>query len=107
MRVKPPFAQPTNLSGTNLDVGDAQRVSDKDVANQHRRGDWISASACLSVASSRAPSHIEKRREPEGQAVGCPFFLVRLFLGIHKFVGNEFGHRRCPEGKSHGCDESN
>jgi len=80
VRVKPPFAQPTNLSGTNLDVGDAQRVSDRDVANQHRRGDWISASACLTVASSRVPSHIEKRREPDRASCGLPFCLVRLFL---------------------------
>ena len=49
---------------------------------EHQRRDWISTSACLSVASSRVPSHGEKRREPSGQATGRPF-LVR-FLAAQK-----------------------
>ena len=57
----------TNLSGTNLDVEDARRVSDWDVANQF--------SSCSKL--------IEKRREPEGQAVGC-FFVWFVYFGHTK-----------------------
>lgn len=50
----------TNLSGTNLDVRDARRVSDKDVANQ-----------CSATPSNKFNFWRRQYR--------VPFCLVRLF----------------------------